>query len=79
MYTETCSHCWGVGTIKNRSHWTLKIEKKICNKCKGKGVMQYKLSPEDREYWRKKYYVNRRVTIPVRWTPPEKIPEEYEL
>jgi DnaJ-class molecular chaperone len=78
MYTETCSHCWGVGTIKNRSHWTLKIEKTICNKCKGKGVMQYKLSPERREYIKKRNAKNR-VVISVRWTPPEKVAEEYTL
>ena len=79
MYTETCTVCWGVGTVKNRSYWTFKIEKTPCIKCKGKGVLQYKSSPEKRESWRKKYNAKKRVTIPVRWTPPEKIPEEYEL
>jgi hypothetical protein len=57
----------------------LKIEKTICNKCKGKGVMHYKTSPEHRKKGLERYYTKKRVTIPVRWTPPEKIPKEYEL
>ena len=78
-YTETCPVCWGVGAVKNRSYWTLTIEKIPCRKCKGRGVMHYKTSPERRKKGLEKYYTKKRVTIPVRWTPPEKIPEEYEL
>ena len=47
-----------------------------CGKCKGKKVIKYKTSPESREYNRKKQQI-KRVTTPVRWEPPEKIPEEY--
>ena len=52
------------------------METATCKKCKGEKVVHYKVSPQKREYC-KKYNAQRRVVIPVRWTPPEKIPEEY--
>ena len=78
MYTETCPDCLGVGTITHRKMMSRHMEKVTCKKCKGEKVVHHKTSPQKREY-SKKYKSKRRVTIPVRWTPPEKIPEEYEL
>jgi DnaJ-class molecular chaperone len=78
MYAETCPDCLGVGTISHRRMMSRHMETVNCKKCKGEKVVHHKVSPQRREY-RKKYYAQRRVVIPVRWTPPEKIPEEYEL
>ena len=77
MYTETCPDCLGVGTVTHRKMMSRYKETENCRKCKGEKVVKYKTSPESREYGRKEYYASRRVTTPVRWTPPEKIPEEY--
>jgi DnaJ-class molecular chaperone len=78
MYAETCPDCLGVGTITHRRMLSRYMETVNCKKCKGEKVVHHKVSPQRREY-RKKYYAQRRVVIPVRWTPPEKIPKEYEL
>ena len=78
MYTERCPDCLGLGTITHRRMLSIHTETVNCKKCKGEKVVHYKVSPQKREYI-KKYNSKRRVVIPVRWTPPEKIPEEYEL
>jgi DnaJ-class molecular chaperone len=78
MYTETCPDCLGVGTITHRKMLSVHMETVNCEKCKGKQVIKYKTSPESREYHRKRFQ-SKRVTTPVRWTPPEKIPEEYQF
>ena len=77
MYTEKCPDCLGVGTITHRRMMSRYMETKTCKKCKGEKVVHYKVSLQKREY-SKKYYTKKRVTIPVRWTQPEKIPEEYD-
>ena len=76
MYTETCPDCLGVGTITHRRMMSIHLETVKCKKCKGEKVVHYKISPQRRETMRK-YKAKKRETIPVRWTPPEKIPEEY--
>jgi len=76
MYVETCPDCLGVGTITHRKMLSVHMETATCKKCKGEKVVHHKVSPQKREYT-KKYNAQRRVVIPVRWTPPEKIPEEY--
>ena len=76
MYTETCPDCLGVGTVTHRKMLSIHMETVNCRKCKGEKVVKYKTSPKSREYGRKKMQ-SRRVTTPVRWEPPEKIPEEY--
>jgi len=76
MYVETCPDCLGVGTITHRKMLSRYMEIATCKKCKGEKVVHYKLSPKQREYHRKRVQ-SRRVTIPVRWEPPEKIADEY--
>ena len=78
MYTETCPDCLGVGTITHRKMMSVHLETVNCKKCQGEKLVHYKESPQRRETMRK-YKAKNRVTIPVRWTPPEKIPEEYEF
>jgi len=77
IYTETCPHCLGVGTVTHRKMLSRYTETATCRKCKGEKVVHYKTSPKKREYFRN-WEKNKRVVIPVRWTPPEKIPEEYD-
>jgi len=80
MYTETCSKCLGVGTISHRRMLSRYIETAICNKCKGAKIMNYKTSPEERVCGREKravWYRKQHPPKPVRWVPPEKVPEEY--
>ena len=77
MYTETCPDCLGVGTVTHRKMLSCYMETATCKKCKGEKVVHYKLSPQRREYLRNRER-NKRAVIPVRWTPPEKIVEEYD-
>ena len=50
-----------------------------CKKCKGAKVIHYKSSPELRERtMREKTARRKKAEIPIRWVPPEKIPEEYD-
>jgi len=76
MYTETCPDCLGVGTITHRRMMSRYMETATCKKCKGEKVLHYKLSEKERKR-RRKCKAKNRVTTPVRWEPPEKIPEEY--
>jgi len=78
MYTETCPDCLGAGTVTHRKMLSIHMETVNCRKCKGEKVVKYKLSPEKREYHRKKMQ-SKRVVIPVRWEPPEKILDEYQF
>lgn len=78
MYTEACPDCAGVGTITHRRMLSVHLETATCKKCRGEKVVHYKQSPEKREYGRKKR-AKKRVVIPVRWTPPEKIADEYQF
>jgi len=78
MYTETCPDCLGVGTITHRKMMSRYMETVNCKKCKGEKVVHYKLSENERKR-RRKCKAKNRVVIPVRWEPPEKIPEEYQF
>ena len=79
MYTETCPKCLGYGTITGLYYKTMKVEKITCNKCRGDKVIHYKLSPELRERKKREKTARRKkAEIPIRWVPPEKIPEEYD-
>jgi len=78
MYTETCPDCLGAGTVTHRKMLSIHMETVNCRKCKGEKVVKYKLSPEKREYPRKKMQ-SKRVVSPVRWEPPEKILDEYQF
>jgi hypothetical protein len=57
----------------------MKRETKTCEKCNGSKVIHYKTSPELLERKRRERTARRKkAVIPVRWVPPEKIPEEYD-
>jgi hypothetical protein len=57
----------------------MKVEKITCNKCRGDKVIHYKSSPELRERKKREKAARRKkAEIPIRWVPPEKIPEEYD-
>ena len=78
MHTETCSHCLGDGVITALRYKTMKRETKTCEKCNGAKVINYKSSPELLARKRRERAVRReKAAIPIRWVPPEKIPEEY--
>jgi DnaJ-class molecular chaperone len=76
-YTEECPDCLGVGTIAGKRMLSRHIVKAQCYKCKGEKVLHFAQSPERRKYRREKAR-EKAVHIPVRWTPPEKIPGEYD-
>ena len=78
MHAETCLHCLGDGVITALRYKTMKRETKTCEKCNGAKVINYKSSPELLARKRRERAVRRKkATIPIRWVPPEKIPEEY--
>tara|TARA_B110000285_G_scaffold215761_1_gene262431 strand:- start:59 stop:307 length:249 start_codon:yes stop_codon:yes gene_type:complete len=79
MYFEACTKCFGVGYMVGADRFNSNSDKikKVCEKCKGEKILNYKTSPQKRKYL-KEYQTKMRVQIPVRWTPPEKIQEEYD-
>jgi DnaJ-class molecular chaperone len=79
MYTETCPKCLGYGTVTGLCYKTMRGKTITCKKCKGAKVIHYKSSPELRERtMREKTARRKKAEIPIRWVPPEKIPEEYD-
>jgi DnaJ-class molecular chaperone len=78
IYTEPCAHCLGDGTITGLCYQTMKRETKVCKKCNGAKVINYRVEPELRaRKTREKRARRKKAVIPIRWVPPEKVPEEY--
>tara|TARA_B100000780_G_scaffold195551_1_gene137968 strand:+ start:266 stop:514 length:249 start_codon:yes stop_codon:yes gene_type:complete len=79
MYFEACTKCLGIGYIVGADRFNSNSDKikKVCNKCKGEKILKYKTPPQKRKYLKDRD-ARIRVQIPVRWTPPEKIQEEYD-
>jgi len=79
MYFEACTKCFGVGYIVATDSFNSNSDKikKVCGKCKGEKILNYKTSPQKRKYLKARQ-AKMRIQIPIRWTPPEKIQEEYD-
>jgi hypothetical protein len=79
MYFEACTKCFGVGYIVGTDSFNSNSDKikKVCGKCKGEKILNYKTSPQKRKYLKARQ-AKMRIQIPIRWTPPEKIQEEYD-